>query len=123
MMRIPSLKHALTLSCGLLAVAANAAGEEKLASQPFADADHVIYAPARGAIVPKLAGDLVYHGGPVIVSAKVVFVFWGPSFNNAASPDFSYARSLQSFRNQLGTSSSYQVLTQYSGIILSNLGS
>ncbi|MFY9823343.1 MAG: hypothetical protein WAM82_18320 [Thermoanaerobaculia bacterium] len=87
-------KRAVALSCVLLAMAASAAG----------------------------AGDVMYHGGPVIVSAKVVFLFWGPSFSNAASPDFAYAQALQSFRNQLGTSSSWQVVTQYSGIQLTNLG-
>jgi hypothetical protein len=128
-MRIRILKPALALSCGLLALAANAATGEKLAKKPFADADHVIYSPARGAIVPK--AKLVYHGGPVILSAKVVYIFWGPGFNNAASPDFAYARALQSFRNQFGTTPEYNVITQYyqnlgSGnqfIQLSNLGS
>ena len=122
-MKISGWKHAVALSCGLLAMAASSAGAEKPAPRTFADADHVIYSPARGAVVPKATGDVFYHNGPVIVSAKVVFLFWGPSFSNAASPDFAYAQTLQSFRNQLGTSTSYQVLTQYSGIQLSNLGS
>jgi hypothetical protein len=71
---------------------------------------------------PATAGNLIYHGGPVIVSAKVVFIFWGPSFSNPLSPDFPYAQSLQAFRNQLGTSIDWNVLTQYSGIQLTNLG-
>jgi hypothetical protein len=54
-----------------------------------------------------------YQGGPVVISAKVVLIFWGPSFSNAASPDFAYAQALQAFRNQYGTNSEYNVITQY----------
>ena len=54
-----------------------------------------------------------YQGGPVILQAKVVLIFWGPSFSNPASPDFAYAQSLQSFRNQYGTNGEYNVITQY----------
>ncbi len=71
------------------------------------------------------AQNLTYNGGPVIVSAHVVFIFWGPSFNNPASPDYNYARTLQSFRNQFGTTPEYNTITQYSGhngtIALTNL--
>ncbi|MGH7486486.1 MAG: hypothetical protein ACREMY_12945 [bacterium] len=119
-MRIRGLKVAFAVfSCGLMAVAANAQNEGK--------SNHrVIYTPTNEAIVAK-AGQLVNHGGPVIVSAKVVFIFWGPSFSNAASPDFAYAHTLQSFRNQFGTNGEYNTITQYSGsngtIALANLGS
>ncbi|HEY3572087.1 MAG TPA: hypothetical protein VGP73_29440, partial [Thermoanaerobaculia bacterium] len=58
----------------------------------------------------------------VIASAKVVFIFWGPSFASGGA-DNGYATTLQAFRNQLGTSSSWNVVTQYSGIQFSNLGS
>ncbi|HEV7516994.1 MAG TPA: hypothetical protein VGR07_11905 [Thermoanaerobaculia bacterium] len=72
------------------------------------------------------AANLTSHGGPVITSVHVVFIFWGPSFNNASSPDHTYATTLQTFRNQLGTTGWYSVLTQYCGsngcIGLSNLG-
>jgi hypothetical protein len=68
------------------------------------------------------AAGLTYHGGPVIVTAKVVFIFWGPGFSNPASPDYIYAHTLQSYRNALGTSPEYNVITQYSGIQTSNLG-
>jgi hypothetical protein len=115
------MKAMLALSCGLLAVAANAAGPEK-ATKRYADADHVIYSPARGVSWSPKAANITYHGGPTITSAKVVFIFWGPSFNNAASPDFQYARTLQAFRNQFGTTGEYNTITQYSGIQLANLG-
>jgi hypothetical protein len=116
------LKHALALSCGLLATAANAATQEKMASRPFADADHVIYSPARGGARLPLKSNVTNHGGGVLASAKVVLIFWGPNFSNAASADFAYARTLQAFRNQFGWSQEYGVLQQY-GVNPSDLGS
>jgi len=118
LMSIRGLKYAFaTLSCGLLAVAANAQNEGN---------HRIVYTPTNTAIVAK-AGNITNHGGPVIVSAKVVFIFWGPTFNNAASPDFAYARTLQTYRNQFGTNGEYNTITQYSGsngtIALTNLGS
>jgi hypothetical protein len=65
---------------------------------------------------------MINHGGGVMVSAKVIFIFWGPTFSNPASPDHTYATTLQAYRNQLGTTSVYNVLTDY-GVSLSNLGS
>ena len=124
-MKSQVLKSVLALSCGLVAVAtayaAPAPGAEKL--KPFADADHVIYAPTKFDARIPTKSNITYHGGGVITSAKVVFIFYGPSFNNAASPDYSYARTLQAFRNQFGTTGEYNTITQYSGILLSNLGS
>jgi hypothetical protein len=91
---------ALVLSCGLLGFAAEA------------------------------GAGITYHGGPVILVAKVVDIFWGPSFANPASPDYVYAQSLTAFRNQFGTSAEYNVITQYYQVVggvrqhiqLSNLG-
>lgn len=120
-MRSRALKCALALSCGLLAVAANAANEERTARVPFADASRVVYTPVRGAIVPK-AGNVTNHGGGVIVSAKVVFIFWGPNFNNAASPDYAYAHTLVADRNQFGMTPEYRTILEY-GVQPSNLGS
>jgi hypothetical protein len=66
------------------------------------------------------------NAGPVIVSAHEVFLFWGPTFSNAASPDHTYATTLQAYRNQLGTTGWYNVLTQCCGgngcVRLTNLG-
>lgn len=114
-MRIRGLISVGLLACCLLAVgAANVSAETR-----------IVKMPVRGAIIPK-AANATNHGGPVIVSAKVVFIFWGPSFSNAASPDFAYAQTLQAFRNQYGTNGEFNVITQYSGsngtIALSNLG-
>lgn len=70
---------------------------------------------------PLLFGfNLTYHsGGEVIVSAKAVFIFWGPSFQNPSSPDYQYAQTLIAFRNQFGTTHEFNVITQY----YQNLGS
>src|SRR6202035_557551 len=64
-------------------------------------------------IFARRGSNPTYQGGPVILQAKVVFIFWGPSFSNASSPDFAYAQQLQSFRNQYGTNGEYNVITQY----------
>jgi hypothetical protein len=59
---------------------------------------------------------ITYHGGPVIVSAKVVNIFWGPSFVTGGA-DFLYAQSLIGFRNQFGTNHEYNVITQYYQVV------
>lgn len=73
---------------------------------------------------------LIYHtGGAVIPVAHVVCIFWGPSFNNTASSDYNYAREIQNFRNQFGTTPEFNTITQYyqtiggvtSNVQLSNL--
>jgi hypothetical protein len=118
-MKSQGLKCALVLSCGLLAVAANAA--------PGDSASRIIYAPARGAgLTQKAAAQpVINHGGPVITAAHVVFIFWGPTFADSANADHTYATTLQSFRNQFGTGGQFNTITQYSGsngtIALSNL--
>jgi hypothetical protein len=82
-------------------------------------------APARGnaffppndAPVAKARGggsNLVYHnGGPVLHSAKVVYIFWGPSFVGSDGSPSGYAATLQGFRNKFGTTPQYNVITQY----------
>ncbi len=115
-MRIRGMKYMLALSCGLLAVSAYAAPVEK----PFADADHVIYAPAKGAAQLPTKSNVTNHGGGVLAQARLVFIFWGPTFNNAASADYAYARALQAFRNQYCTTPEYKTITQY-GALQTNL--
>jgi hypothetical protein len=59
-------------------------------------------------------GNLIYHtGGPVILVAHVVDIFWGPSFNDPTSPDYNYARTLQNYRSNYGTTGEFNVITQY----------
>jgi len=117
----------VALSCGLLMAVAASAGTVEKAQKPFADGDHVIYMPIKGGIVPKArASNLTNHGGPVITSAHVVFLFWGPSFGTGGA-DAVYATTLQAFRSQFGTAPEFNTITQYSGsngtIALTNLGS
>jgi hypothetical protein len=121
-MKIRGLKVGLALACGLLAVSAGAATWGARADRPFADADHVVYSPARGGAELPLKSMVTNHGGGSIASPKVVLIFWGPSFNNAASPDYAYARTLEAFRNQFGSSLEFAVLQEY-GVNPSNLGS
>ncbi|HEX3527074.1 MAG TPA: hypothetical protein VH988_08410 [Thermoanaerobaculia bacterium] len=65
--------------------------------------------------------NITYHGGATITSAKVVYLFWGSAFCFGGA-DHAYATTLQAYRNQLGTTPEYAVITQYSGILASNLG-
>lgn len=61
------------------------------------------------------AANLVYHtGGTVIRNAKVVCIFWGPSFGPTGA-DNAYATQIQLFRNQFGTAGEYNTITQYTG--------
>jgi hypothetical protein len=111
-MKSSGLKVALALSCGLLAAAANAAPQN----------NHIIYTPIKGgANINKAGQALVYHNGPTITTAKVVFIFWGPNFATGGA-DNAYATTLQAYRNQFGTTPEYNTITQYSGITLANLG-
>jgi hypothetical protein len=117
----------LALACGIPVAAANAATPEQAVGQrdAAAPAGRVHFFPVRGARSPAelSAADLTFHGGPVITSAKVVFIFWGPSFADVSSPDHLYAQTLQAFRSQFGTAPEFNVITQYSGIQQTNLGS
>ncbi len=106
------LKFVLALSCGLLAVGANAATVDK-AHQAFADRDHVVYTPTNDFVRLPTKSQLTNHGGGVVSSPKVVFIFFGPSFSNAASPDFAYAQQLQAFRNQFGSTHEFNTVSEY----------
>ena len=117
-MRIGSLKYALALSCSLFAVAASAAPMDKA----FADADHVIYTPAKGVQVTHSMdkANLTNHGGGVIANAHLVFIFWGPSFASGGA-DNAYATTLQAFRNQFGSTGEWRTILQY-GVNATSLG-
>lgn len=65
-------------------------------------------------------GNLSYHGGPTITSAKVVPIFWGPSWTGT---DGAMATSIQNYINAYGMTGEYNVITQYSGIQKASLGS
>jgi uncharacterized protein (TIGR03437 family) len=63
--------------------------------------------------------NLSYNSGPVILTPKVVDIFWGPTFNNPSSADYQYARTLMGFRDLYGGTPEFNVITQY----YQNLGS
>ncbi len=63
-------------------------------------------------VITPEAVNLTYHNGDVINTAKVVLIFWGPTWASGGS-DNTTAQNIQAFRNQLGTSSHYSMLTQY----------
>lgn len=71
---------------------------------------------------PARTNNLSYHGGPVLTSAKVVSIFWGPSatWGSQASPS-PLASALLAFVANFGTTGEYNVITQYSGIQLTGL--
>jgi len=56
--------------------------------------------------------NVTYHGGPVIHSARVVAIFWGPSWGTGGA-DSATATHITQFFNQFGTSSHYATITQY----------
>jgi hypothetical protein len=93
-----------------------------LVAQEIAPHPAIFKLPARaGAGGERLdavgASSAYYHGGPVLIVARMVFLFWGPSFANVSSPDYTYAQTLQAYRDQLGTTGEYNVLTQYYQIV------
>jgi len=121
--------------CAILFLASFATGllaQSSLMSKPAAAfSSRIVYTLPRGVERPAeteglLAKAFSNHGGPVITSAHVVFLFWGPTFANATSADHAYATALQTFRNGLGTTGEYNVITQYCGsngcVALTNLG-
>ena len=64
--------------------------------------------------------NLTNHGGPVIQSAKVVSIFWGPSWGSGGTLG-GLASEIMGFFSQFGSTGEYKVITQYSGIQATNL--
>jgi hypothetical protein len=115
-----SMKCVLTLSCGLLAAAANAAPVEK--ALPSADGAPVCYARPKGAQAPSLDKSLLTnHGGGVITCPHVILLFWGPSFA-AGGAQNAYATTLQAYRNQLGSTCEWRTTSLYGCTYPCNLG-
>ena len=80
-------------------------------------ADRFVHELAGGGSAP--GGNLSNHGGPTITNAHIVAIYWGSSWS-ASDP---ISTSLTSFIASYGTSGEYNVITQYSGIQKSSLGS
>ena len=59
------------------------------------------------------SSNLSYHNGPVIHTAKVVFIFWNGPNGDGYSTFSGYTSTLQSFRNQFGTTTHYGIIGQY----------
>ena len=55
---------------------------------------------------------LTNHGGPVIHSARVVPIFWGPAWGNGGA-DSATAQHVIAFFGQFGTNSHYATINQY----------
>jgi hypothetical protein len=121
-MKMNGLKSGLVLSCALLAVAAGSLSAKESENEQA----RIIRFPARGVqgaqstdehLLAK-ATNATNHGGPVLTSAHVVFIFWGTF-------PAGYTSTLQAFRNQFGTNGEYNTITQYSGsngtVALTNL--
>jgi hypothetical protein len=95
-------------------------------SQPVQETnDNVHLFHAKGWARPGGGGgqNLAYNGGPVIRSASVVAIFWGPTWKTS---DATIASTIQNFFGQFGTSGEYKTITQYydgtGNIQASNLG-
>jgi hypothetical protein len=123
-------KNLLAVAC-LLTFAGSAAAQPVDPTQTPADKPRTVFFPSRGAErestnpghhLLAVVTNLIDHGGPKIFSAKVVLIFWGPSFNNPSSPDYTYAQTIIKFRNQFGSTSEYKTITEY-GIQSVNLKS
>jgi uncharacterized protein (TIGR03437 family) len=72
------------------------------------------WVPPLGAAAICPPSNLIYHSGaPVILSPKVVDIFWGPSFNDPSSSDYAYARDLIAYRDLYGGTPEFNVITQY----------
>ena len=119
----------VTLSLVFFAAGLTAHPIDKVRSAP-----RRAYFPTRDAAIKVGSGNLIYHSGGRVIGgtqASVVFIFWGPSFANVASPDYQYAQTLIAFRNMFGTTPEYNTITQYymlfypwqMNVQLSNLGS
>src|SRR5512133_424612 len=98
---------------GVFALAGAAFAGENFEQNPTTINPHLM--SAKGFVQNRAAGsgDLVYHsGGKVLRNAKVVCIFWGPSFATGGA-DNGYATAIQGFRNQFGTNAEYNTITEY----------
>src|SRR5436305_5263084 len=77
-------QRTLALGLGAFLGLAALAGAQPWARPAHQPGSGVHVFPSRNVRQPILKSgvNLTYHGGPVITSAHVVFIFWGPSFNN-----------------------------------------
>jgi hypothetical protein len=86
-------------------------------AQLYPDKDH---APGWAKPGGGSGQNLIYNGGPVIISAKTVAIFWGSYWGTSSNLNAT-ASELLGFYSHFGTSPEYNTITEYSGIQLSNL--
>jgi len=114
----------LIRTLGLLALVALAAGSLlAIAPAQYSQAHNPLprHTPTKARFAlefaPKKSGggqqNLVYHSGPVIHSAHVVAIYWGPSWGTGGSDSIISTHETQFFQ-QFGTTTHYNVITQYS---------
>ncbi len=78
-------------------------------AKPAFSSSRIRFVPARG-VEPGGGSEIESLLSPTMCSGfgitqpKVVALFWGPTFSNPASPDYTYAQSVIAYRNQLGSS-------------------
>jgi hypothetical protein len=58
-------------------------------------------------------GKVSYHGGPVLTTAYVVPIYWGPSWSTADPISSSLTNYLEAIPGGFGTTGEYNVITQY----------
>ena len=86
-------------------------------AQLYPDKDHALgwAKPGGGS-----AQNLSYHGGPVIVAANTVAIFWGSYWGTNGNLN-AEASEMLGFYGHFGTSPEYNTITEYSGIQQTNL--
>jgi len=104
--RIPPMRKSLLI---LFAAAATSLAPMGLAQKSEAHNPLPRHFPTNRRFVVEFAGggsggSLVYHGGPVLVTAYVVPIYWGPSWGTNGS-DNQISSSLTNFIDGIGTSS------------------
>jgi hypothetical protein len=124
---ILALSLALAAGCSSAPDPIDSLGETSSALGPSTELNNPIprHMPTSDRFVHEFAGggggggNLTNHGGPTITNAHIVAIYWGSAWS-ASDP---ISTSLTSYIASYGTTGEYNVITQYSGIQLSSLGS
>ncbi len=100
---------------GLGVVAAVSFGAQNALADPSTELNNVhkmLHKDAKATGGARTSSGLTNHGGPVIHSAHVVAIFWGPSWGTGGA-DNATAQHEIGFIGQFGTSTHYATITQY----------
>jgi hypothetical protein len=99
----------------IAAIAASIGGGRAALADRYPETNDRHHFPSKEQFAKRGGGsaqNLTNHGGPVLRSARVVPIFWGPSWGTGGA-DSSTATHIMQFFGQFGTSSHYAVITQY----------